>query len=116
MIADYMKVVSNNEIEFGIEYKPHNIAGVHKSGSWYHQSGTKWIPRSSGNFDYDSQNNGIPEASWIAEQYLEGIHPWAHTEPKGADELMQEFFDTELPGLVDKYMSKALMDAIRRYF
>ena len=109
-------------IEFGVEYNPSNITGVHKSNSWYRQSGTHWIPRLSGEFDFDSQNNGIPEAEWITKNFLEGIHPSGKIGDSGAhygeapDKKMQEFFDKELDNKVNAYMQEALWRAINTYF
>lgn len=126
LVQDYY---SENEtsnginIEFGVKYDPSRIMGIHKSNSWYHQSGTQWVPRNSGNFDFDSQNNGIPSATWITEKFWEGIHPSGKIGDDGGirdaqspDEKMQQFFDTELDDLVGQYISKALLDAVAAYF
>lgn len=109
-------------IEFGVKYNSSNIAGVHKSNSWYRQSGTHWIPRLSGDFDFDSQNNGIPESTWITEKFLEGIHPSGAIGDDGGfrgqspDKKMQEFFDQELNDKISAYMNEALLSAVKAYF
>lgn len=110
-------------IEFGVQYNPSNITGVHQSNSWYHQSGTNWIPRLDREFSFDSQNNGIPSAEWITEKFLSGIHPSGKIGDDGGvadaqspDEKMQKFFDQELDDIVISYMDTALMDAIKTYF
>ena len=110
-------------IEFGIQYNPSNIRGVHQSNSWYHQSGTNWIPRLDREFSFDSQNNGIPSATWITEKFLSGIHPSGKIGDDGGvadeqspDEKMQKFFDQELDDIVISYMKTALWDAVKTYF
>lgn len=109
-------------IEFGVKYNSSKIAGVHKSGSWYRQGGTRWIPRLSGEFDFDSKNNGIPEASWITDKFLEGIHPSGKIGDDGgkkfrsSDDKMQKFFNEELDAKVSSYMNEALWRAIKTYF
>ena len=110
-------------IEFGVKYNSSNIAGAHKSNSWYRKSGTRWIPRLSGDFDFDSQNNGIPQAEWITEKFLAGQHPSGKIGDDGGiecfgspDEKMQKFFDTELNNKLTSYMSEALLSAVKTYF
>ena len=109
-------------IEFGIKYNPENIEGIHKSNSWYRQSGTVWNPRLSGDFDFDSANNGIPQARWITEKFLEGVHPSGKIGNDGgakftsSDEKMQDFFDKELNNKIKSYMNEALLSAIKNYF
>lgn len=110
-------------IKFGIVYNPNKIEGIHKSNSWYHQSGTRWISRADGDFDFDSQNNGVPSATWITEKFWEGIHPSGKVgdddgvhDPMSPDEKMQHFFNTELDNLLRRYISKALLSAVKEYF
>lgn len=109
-------------IEFGAKYNASNIEGVHKSNSWYRQSGTHWIPRLSGDFDFDSKNNGIPEASWITENFLSGVHPSGKIGDNGGtkfaspDEKMQDFFDKELNDKLKSYINEALLSAVKKYF
>lgn len=109
-------------IEFGVKYNPSKL-GDHHSNSWYRQSGTKWIPRLSGDFDFDSQNNGIPSPTWIVDKFWEGIHPSGKigddggvADAQSSDEKMQQFFDAELNDLVMSYMNEALFDAVATYF
>lgn len=110
-------------IEFGVKYNSSNITGVHKSNSWYRNSGTRWIPRLSGDFDFDSRNNGIPDATWITEKFLSGQHPSGKVgDDKGIecfgspDEKMQKFFDAELNEKLTSYISDALLSAVKAYF
>lgn len=112
-------------IEFGIQYTPSKIDGVHKSYSPYHKSGTKWISRADhpDSFHFDKGDNGIPEATWITDNFLEGIHPSGRLgddrgicDKKSPDEKMQKFFDKELGNLVMDYMNKYLLDSVKYYF
>lgn len=112
-------------IEFGVQYVPSNIRGVHKSYSPYHKTGSKWVSRQNdkGSFHFDAGDNGIPEPEWIAEKFIEGIHPSGKLGDDGGvqdvqspDEKMQKFFDTELDDLITSYMNKALFNALEYYF
>jgi hypothetical protein len=112
-------------IEFGIQYTPSKIYGIHKSYSPYHQGGTKWISRANNpeSFHFDKGDNGIPEATWITDKFLEGIHPSGKLgddggvkDPQSPDEKMQKFFDKELGDLVMTYMNKNLLDLVKLYF
>ena len=111
-------------IEFGVIYNPSNISGIHRSNSWYHQSGTRWIARNSGDFDFDSQNNGIPEAGWITQKFWEGVHPSGKIgddvgikDKYGSpDDRMQEFFDKELDRDIVTYVNEAMFSELEKYF
>jgi hypothetical protein len=112
-------------IEFGVEYSSAKIRGLHKSYSPYHKSGDKWISRKrDGNgFHFDAGDNGIPEAEWITEKFLEGIHPSGKLgdedgikDDMSPDEKMQNFFNTELQDLVMGYMHKNLLNLVKVYF
>jgi hypothetical protein len=52
-----------------------------KSKSKYHKSGDEWISRYDVDdegeeiFDWDSDDNGVPEKGWIFQNFMEGIHP-----------------------------------------
>ena len=100
-------------IEVGVEYNSGALKGYY-SNSWYHQTGTHWISRDSGDFDFDSQNNGIPEPEWIMNNFLEGIHPWAQEDHESTNSLMKEFFDVQLAGRIEKYVQEELFAAIAR--
>ena len=110
---------SNIDITIGIEYSADALIGKYHSNSWYHQSGTHWIDRSSGDFDFDSQNNGIPQPEWILENFLTGVHQWGdgsnekfeHSE-SSTNTLMQEFFNVHLPKRIDEYMQNELINVI----
>ena len=119
LVQNYYKEVETTKgmtIEFGVKYDASKIKGIHHSGSWWHQSGDKWISKDSSRFKWDGQDNGIPEPEWITDQFLSGVHPWAQTDSKSPDEKMQDFFDKELEGLISTYMNKALFDAVSKYF
>lgn len=100
-------------IEVGVEYNSGALKGYY-SNSWYHQTGTHWISRDSGDFDFDSQNNGIPEPEWIMNNFLEGIHPWAQDDSESTNSLMKEFFDVQLASRIEKYVQEELLAAIAR--
>ena len=121
LIQQYYKESETSDgilITFGIEYVPSKIKGVHRSNSWYHQSGDKWrsVTQIGGGGLSQSQDNGIPEPEWITERFLAGEHPWGQTDSQSPDDKMQEFFDAELENLVAGYASSALFDAISTYF
>lgn len=99
-------------IEVGVEYDSNKLKDIYHSNSWYHQTGTHWIGRDSGNFDFDSQNNGIPQPWWIMDNFLEGVHPWAQTDSESTVSLMKEFFDTQLPDRIGQYVQNELFNAI----
>jgi hypothetical protein len=103
----------NVSIEVGVEYNSSMLKGYY-SNSWYHQTGTYWIPRNNGNFDFDSQNNGIPEPEWILNNFLEGVHPWAQDDNESTNSLMEDFFDVQLAGRIEKYVQEELFTAITR--
>lgn len=120
LVEDYYQESGNADrtvIEFGVEYLPSKIEGVHESNSWWHRSGSKWVSKfdSPDSFHFDKGDNGIPEAEWITEKFMKGEHPWAKTDDKSPDEKMQEFFDEELNTKIDSYMSQAMLNAIRKY-
>lgn len=111
------------QIEFGVKYDASKIKGIHKSNSWYHQSGGAWVSKinesgfgSNNKFNEDGQDNGIPEPEWITNNFLDGWHPWAQWDAFSPDEKMQKFFDTQLDDIVGGYMNEALLGAIRSYF
>lgn len=109
-------------IEFGVKYNSSNISGIHSSNSLYRQGGERWIPRLSRDFDFDSSNNGIPEAPWIMDKFLHGIHPSGAIGDSGGfkfkspDAKMQSFFDKHLDKKLKSYMNDALMSAVKKYF
>jgi hypothetical protein len=100
-------------IEVGVEYNSGALKGYY-SNSWYHQTGTHWISRDSGDFDFDSQNNGIPQPEWIMNNFLEGVHPWAQDDGESTNTLMKEFFDVQLAGRIEQYVQEELFAAIAR--
>jgi hypothetical protein len=116
-----MKTKKGIMIEFGVQYSPSQIRGIHKSYSPYHQSGNKWISRNDSRFKWDGSDNGIPEPEWITENFLEGIHYVYEDgrkiqDAQSPDEKMQRFFDKELGNLVMTYMNRYLLDSVRYYF
>lgn len=104
---------NGTSIEVGVEYNSGTLKGYY-SNSWYHQTGTHWIGRDSGDFDFDSRNNGIPEPEWILGNFLEGEHGGAHKDGESTNRLMQEFFDVQLAGRIEKYVQEELFAAIAR--
>lgn len=113
------------KIEFGIQYTPSKIRGLHKSYSPRHQSGGAWVSRErdKDSFHFDAGDNGIPEAEWITDNFLEGIHPSGKLGDNDGikikpspDQKMQRFFDKELGDLVGAYMHRNLLDLVRTYF
>lgn len=114
----YNEIPTKNgiKIEFGVQYDPSKIEGIHKSYSKLHKTGDKWISREDEKFKWDSSANGIPEPEWITEQFLSGIHPWAKQDNPSPDKKMQNFFNTELEDLVMTYMNKHLLNSVKKYF
>ena len=49
----------------------------HRSTSKYHKNENEagWISRYDDNFDFESDDNGVPQNSWILQNFFEGIHP-----------------------------------------
>lgn len=47
----------------------------HYSRSQFHKYGSDWISRYDDEFDFESDENGQPENSWILKNFFEGIHP-----------------------------------------
>lgn len=108
-------------ISFAVRYDSSKIKGVYRSNSWYHQGGDKWISRydNSGRFDFDSQNNGIPESGWILNNYLQGIHPgWINGEDRGWTDsestanTMKQFFEEDLYNEAGKLIYESMQSAI----
>ena len=112
----FLNKSNNNEIlfEVGVEYDSNKLKGFYRSNSWYHKSGTEWFGREDPYFDFDSQNNGIPEPWWIMNNFLEGIHPWGQVDSESASSLMEEFFDTTLRDHVNMYVSEAITNNLIR--
>lgn len=108
-------------IEVGVQYSSSALKGAYRSNSWYHQSGDAWIDRMRGDFNFNSPNNGIPEPDWILDNFLSGVHKWGN-EPGQSYEhkdtstntLMQQFFDTQLPDRINKYIQNEVWDTIVR--
>lgn len=126
LVQDYYKEKVGKKgitIEFGVQYNPAKIKGLHNSNSKWHQSGDKWISRNDSGFNFDAGDNGIPEPEWITEKFLAGEHPSGILGDDGGikvgqspDEKMQDFFDTKLDDLIGSYMNKAVMSAVEKYF
>lgn len=128
LVEKYYREVKTKKgimIEFGIQYVPSKIRGLHKSYSPYHQSGDTWVSRmrDSDSFHFDKGDNGIPEATWITDKFLEGIHPSGKLGDEGGkqdrlspDVKMQKFFNKELSDLVMTYMNRNLLNLVRTYF
>lgn len=66
--------LSDDRIGFNLNLDSDRLP-QHKSRSKFHQSGSEWISRYSSDFNEDSDDNGMPENSWILTNFFEGIHP-----------------------------------------
>lgn len=115
-------MIKHNAFAIILTYDSSKIEGMHKSKSRFHKKGNKWISRfdDPGSFKFDSDANGIPEAGWILENYMKGIHPgapWADdvVDSENTDEHMTEFFDKTLPGMVNDLAVKAMHNAVINY-
>lgn len=102
----------NISIEVGVAYDANKLTGFYHSNSWYHKTGTYWISRHHGYFDYDSQNNGIPEPDWILDNFLKGEHGGAQQDEESTNTLMEDFFNNTLPNYINKYVQDGLRDVI----
>ena len=112
----------SHEIRFSIEYDSSMIEGLYASNSWYHQSGDTW--RSVEQYNTFSQDNGIPDAGWILENYLYGIHPrYVGTPQTGISNNsvqdrtntmseMTRFFQAELPRVINGIIVSSMKDEI----
>lgn len=96
-------------VEVGVQYKASGLKGAYRSNSRYHQSGGSWIDAMHRD---DSPNNGLPQPDWILDNYIHGIHPWAQTDGESTDELMEKFFENELPGHIGQYIESELFNLI----
>lgn len=108
-------------ITFAVRYDSSKIKGMYKSNSWYHQGGDKWISRydEPGRFDFDSQNNGIPESGWILNNYLQGIHPgWVNGEDRGwsdkesTADVMKQYFEKDLYEKAGQLIYESMQEAV----
>ena len=123
-------------IEVGVQYNSGALAGAYKSNSWYHRSGSSWVSRKNGSFNFNSSSNGIPQPDWILNNFLEGIHPrtkyigWIDedlgrerrdyvydpVETESQYDLMKNYFDTVLMDKIDGYVASAIEGAILSKF
>lgn len=114
-------------IEVGVQYSSSGLKGAYRSNSWYHQSGDKWVSRLDGSFNFNSMNNGIPEPEWILDNFLKGEHPISKrieqngyyryeyapkVDKDSTESLMEEFFDTQLPERINKYVQDELFNTL----
>ena len=129
---------SRKKISFtiGVQYDSEKLNGLYKSNSWYHQSGDEWrswdvlfVGRRirqmhKTGFNYDGQDNGVPEPDWILDNFLTGVHP-SGTHPSGnhpwsrskkdkeyTSDLMEKFIRNELPNRINGYVQQELFDII----
>ena len=111
------------EISFAIIYDSTRIKGAYKSNSWWHQSGDEWIsrfdPKTKNRFRFDSQDNGIPDAGWILNNYLDGVHPgWVNdidygwTDSENTRNTMRIFFEKELKEKAGPLIYEAMQGVI----
>jgi phospholipase C len=108
--------------EIGVEYDSNKLRGFYHSNSWYHQTGTHWIGHNNPCFDFDSQNNGIPQPEWIMNNFLEGRHiwgdsngdqsvgkhSWGQIDAESPRNLMEDFLDNTIEKYVYRYMSEEM--------
>ena len=108
-------------IAFGIRYDSTKIKGVYKSNSWWHQTGNEWVSRfdEPEKFKFDSQANGIPDAGWILNNYLEGVHPgfidgidYGWKDSTSPHSTMTNFFEKELKDKAGPLIYEAMQGAI----
>ena len=138
-IKPYTKTISSGEfleLEVGIEYDSRRLDDMYESNSYYHQAGETWISRYDNSFDYDAIDNGVPESSWILDNFLEGIHPRTKVDKMTSDtgkafrtytynpykgsvkplQLMEEFVNKEIEPQVQSYVQEELWNAVVKYF
>ena len=102
-------------IEIGVEYKPELLKGIYKSNSPYHQSGDVWkvVPDSvKQNSSLFSSDYGMPEPSWILDNFLYGEHGGAQRDTENTSTLMPDFLDNELPNRLNQYVQEAFLNAV----
>lgn len=112
-------------IEVGVEYNSDMLRKMYKSRSKYHQSGYDWKSVTDYSRDGFKSDYGMPEPGWILENFLQGIHPYTerrngkwiyddnrYRDSENTQSLMEEFFDTQLPGRIQEYVQTELFDAI----
>lgn len=110
-------------ISFSILYDASYLVGKYKSKSDFHQSGDKWISRfdEPKKFNFNGDNNGIPDANWILDNYLKGIHPgwykgknhgWEDGEQNSTDYMMTQFFEKELFEKASELIYESMHDAV----
>jgi hypothetical protein len=104
----------NLSFTVGVEYRAGNLVGYYKSNSWYHQSGGKWISRYDDKFNWDGQNNGQVEESWILDNFLIGEHGGAQLDSNGTYTLMEYFFENELPERINNYVETEMIKMIMK--
>lgn len=125
-----------SSFEIGVKYDSGALSGVYHSNSYYHKSGGAWVSRYDSGFDYNGSSNGIPQSSWIFNNFLEGIHPITTTGEATTDtgkkrktytyspfqgatkqlKVMEDFVDKELIPDIQADMQAALWSALAQYF
>jgi hypothetical protein len=123
-------------IEIGVQYKSSALTGAYKSNSFYHQGGDNWVSRTSGGFNFNSSNNGIPQPEWILNNFWEGIHPttkfvgwideesgcerreyvYSPVQTESQFSLMEKFYNTVLKDKIGDYVNSAIENAILSKF
>lgn len=107
---------SSHLLKFGIIYDSNLIKGMYESNSWYHKSGDTWISRTSEDFDENSQGNGVVQSSFVLENYLNGIHPWAQNDSWSTNEVMTQLFEEKMPGYIDSLIYQEMQKAVMSFF
>ena len=102
-------------IGFAIKYDSSRLDGLYRSNSWYHQEGSEWISRNDSRFNPKSQQHGVVESSFILDNYLHGIHPWAQTDPVSTHETMTKLIESDLPSIVGGMIYKEMQNAVLNF-
>jgi hypothetical protein len=121
---------TTHNVSFSVVYDSRYLNGLYHSNSWYHQSGNTWKPvvltwapdnlvKQYANDEWYKgmrndygQDNGVPEAGWILNNYLQGVHPWAKTDNESTGTMMKKFFQEDLPNKVGDLIYEEMQDAI----
>lgn len=116
-------------VQIGVNYDASMLIGAYRSNSAYHQSGGAWESvvgedRDPNNFRSD---HGTPEAGWIVDNLLQGIHPVYRANSFGeyadfsegfpsqsSDTLMTKFINSsELEQIVNDILDDCFIDMVK---
>ena len=102
------------KIRVGIKYDSTFLEGLYQSNSRYHETGDGWKVVEDYSPEGFKSNYGVPDAGWILENYLSGIHPWAQDDKDSTNKLMKKFIDKEIDSILIGYIQSSLMDALNK--